>query len=159
MWTTFTKCQINIVMLLHAVKMLCRWWLISNPFPKLLKEFCASNLTYPFKILWTNEHLLTELTNQTDLDSKQYLQSHSFKESIISNTKEKKFFFLNYFFLSYLFWEREREIKQGWGRERGRERIPHSLHAVSTEPNAGRSGAWSREPWDHDLSQNPGSDT
>ena len=32
---------------------------------------------------------------------------------------------------------RKRESKQGMGRERGRERIPSRLHAVSTEPDAG----------------------
>ena len=29
------------------------------------------------------------------------------------------------------------EIEQGRGKERGRERIPSRLHAVSTEPNVG----------------------
>ena len=36
----------------------------------------------------------------------------------------------------YLFLS-EKESKQGKGRERGRERIPSRLHAVSTEPDAG----------------------
>ena len=51
------------------------------------------------------------------------------------------FFFVCKFI--YLFWERERErastrdCKQGWGRERGRERIPSSLHTVSIEPDVG----------------------
>ena len=31
----------------------------------------------------------------------------------------------------------ERESEQGRHRERGRERIPSRLHAVSTEPNTG----------------------
>ena len=37
----------------------------------------------------------------------------------------------------YLFWERERESKQRRGRERGRQRIPSRLHAVSAEPDVG----------------------
>ena len=40
-----------------------------------------------------------------------------------------------FFFNVYLFGEREH--KQGRGRDRGRERIPSRLHAVSAEDDAG----------------------
>ena len=43
---------------------------------------------------------------------------------------------LFYFFKNVYFW-REREHKPWRGRERGRERIPSRLHAVSTEPSMG----------------------
>ena len=42
---------------------------------------------------------------------------------------------LNFFFK--LCFERETGCEQGRGRERGRERIPSRLYAVSTEPDAG----------------------
>ena len=49
------------------------------------------------------------------------------------------------FFKVYLFWEREK-IQVGEGQtERGRERIPSSLHTVSTEPNV------SLRPTNHEI--------
>ena len=48
--------------------------------------------------------------------------------------RDKSFIFFN----GYLFILREREHASGSrGRERGRERIPSRLHAVSIEPGAG----------------------
>ena len=42
------------------------------------------------------------------------------------------------FFLSLLiYFERKSENKRGRGREKGKERIPSRLHAVSIEPKAG----------------------
>ena len=41
-----------------------------------------------------------------------------------------------FFFLTFIYLLRERESKQERGRERGGERIPSRLHAVSAEPNA-----------------------
>ena len=40
------------------------------------------------------------------------------------------------FFFKFIHFERNRESKQGEGRERGRERIPSKFCTVSTEPNA-----------------------
>ena len=46
--------------------------------------------------------------------------------------------FRTFFFLSLLiYFERKSENKRGRGREKGKERIPSRLHAVSIEPKAG----------------------
>ena len=60
-----------------------------------------------------------------------------------------------HFFNVYLFLrERERETEQEWGRgrERGKHRIQSRLQALSCQPRD-RYGAWTHEPWDHDLSR------
>ena len=43
--------------------------------------------------------------------------------------------FYHNFFLNFIYFERERECEQGWGRVTGGEGIPSRLHAVSTEPD------------------------
>ena len=58
-----------------------------------------------------------------------------------------------YFTLIYLFWERQRQYKQGRSRKREGERIPSRLCTVSTEPHAGLE---LKKLGDHDLSQNQG---
>ena len=64
------------------------------------------------------------------------------------NTHIKKIFLMFIYF-----WERERETEheQGRGRERGRHRIRSSLQVPSCQHRA-QNGAWTHEPWDHDLS-------
>ena len=48
-------------------------------------------------------------------------------------------YILKFFKLLFIFWDREKECKQGWGRERGdtESEEDSSLWAVSTEPDAG----------------------
>ena len=59
------------------------------------------------------------------------------------------FLFLIFFFNIY-YWETDTEREQGRGRERRRHRIWSRLHTLSRQHRA-RCGAWTREPWDHDL--------
>ena len=56
-------------------------------------------------------------------------------------------------FNAHLFFERETETEYelGRGRERGRLNPQNRLQALSCQHRA-RRGAWTREPWDHDLS-------
>ena len=63
------------------------------------------------------------------------------------------FYFSFNLFLKFmcLLWGRKVH-KQGRGTERGRERIPSRLQAVSTKPD---EGGQTHELWDDDLSQNP----
>ena len=49
------------------------------------------------------------------------------------------------------FWERGRESKQERSRDRGRHRIQSRLQVPSCQHRA-RRGAWTHQPWDHDLS-------
>ena len=44
---------------------------------------------------------------------------------------------VNFFKLIYLLRESKSTCEQGRGRERGREKIPSSLQAISMEPDAG----------------------
>ena len=65
--------------------------------------------------------------------------------------KKKKVYCL--LFNVYLFLRRrETEHERGRGRERGRHRIRSRLQAPSCQHRAHR-GAWTRQPWDHDLSR------
>ena len=69
--------------------------------------------------------------------------------SIVELTRTSSFIFFNVYFF---FFERETEREWGRGRERGRHRIWSRLQALSRQHRAWR-GAWTHEPWDHDLSQ------
>ena len=61
------------------------------------------------------------------------------------------FLFFNYFLNVYfVFGERETEHERERGRERGRHRIGSRLQALSCL-NTTWCGAWTQEPWDHDL--------
>ena len=54
-------------------------------------------------------------------------------------------------FFNVYFWRRER-VRAGEGqRERGKHRIQSRIQALSCQHRA-RHGAWTHEPWDHDLS-------
>ena len=62
---------------------------------------------------------------------------------------------VDFFFLIYIyFWERDRQTKheQGKDRDRGRHRIQSRLQALSCQHRAW-CGAWTHEPWHHDLSR------
>ena len=62
------------------------------------------------------------------------------------------FFYFLIFFNVYLFFggQRETEHERGRGRERGRENPKQTLQ----DQHRAQCGAWTHEPWDHDLSQN-----
>ena len=78
----------------------------------------------------------------------------------LATTTELCFCKFGFFFLSlvYLFWRREsvraRTCQQGRGRERGRQRIPSRLQAVSAEPDTGPSPTnWEIMTWAEIKSQ------
>ena len=47
------------------------------------------------------------------------------------------FSFTFHFYFSFIYFERERVSMSGQGGERGRERVPSRLHAVTAEPDVG----------------------
>ena len=62
-------------------------------------------------------------------------------------------FFKKILMFTYYFWETKGQSAcKGWAeREGGRHRIRSRLQALSCQHRAGR-GAWTHQPWDHDLS-------
>ena len=73
--------------------------------------------------------------------------------SCVSKLFSYNYFHLFYFKFIYLFWERERK-EMSWEGKRERMNLKQGPHCQCGTQH----GAWTLEPWDHNLSWNPESD-